>query len=346
MPDTNHLPVGLGSTTLAEGAESTTAERLEQAGLALGELVKSVGNAVAATQRQMNETCAATANALATTMVDIVAVRHKEYEDDGSLSDTGNLSHKMPLPLVNFVDPVNYEMTRVHLQGLFYASDFRSASASSVDTSSAAGSGHLYLGGVFSSPALSGGLSSVAAAAQTGTGADYAYGSQSTTSSQTGTASQQQYDYGTIRMNAEMTPRTDIGVPKPNHVIRGPSVLLVAQNVRQVPTTVTPDAPLQERSSIIHLTFRRRPTAAKPEGELIPGAGFTIEASGLTWEYCDAAGTVDESETSALRTTHEETGDLYFVVRRRFEPGADTAPRSFVVTARRGLLQTSIAVSL
>lgn len=338
MPDTQTSQAALESA----GPGNNVGDKIDSAGMALGDLVKHVGMSVAATQRKLNESCAVTANALATTTVDIVAVRHTDFNDDGTYAETSG-DILMPLPLVNFVDPVNYEMTQVHLQGVFQATELRTGTTSSSDSSRSYGGASVHLGGFFSQPSLSGGLNAAASQVQNGSGTGY--GSVSTTSTQYGTASQQVTEFGQVRMNAEMTPRNDIGVPKPRHIIRGPSLILVPQGVATTPPAPTAEHPLEERRVLVKVTYLRRPTEDKPAGEAIKDASFTVETGGLDWSYCNDHGVVDDTETSTLTKTNT-SGELYFVVRRRFTPGEDVTPRSIAVSARIGMVSATVPVTL
>lgn len=338
MPDTQSAVVQMETA----GPGSNVGNKIDAAGMALGDLVKHVGMSVAATQQALNASCAATANALASTTVDIIAVRHTDYKDDGSYDETsGNIM--MPLPLVNFVDPVNYEMTQVHLQGVFYASEIRTGSTSSTESSRYAGGASLHLGGFLSQPGVQNGLNAVTGQAVNGSGAGW--GSQSSTATQSGAASRQETEFGQVRMSAEMTPRNDIGVPKPRHIIRGPSLMLVPQGIATVPAAPTPEHPLEERRTIVKVSYRRRPTETARNGAGIKDASFVVEAGGLDWAYCSQAGVVDESSTSTYTRTNAD-GELFFVVRRRFTPGEDITPRAFSVSARIGLVNSTVPVML
>jgi hypothetical protein len=345
MADNQNLPVGAATTALAGGVDGGVGDTTQAAGMALGDLVRQVGIAAAETQRRLNATCAATSTALAETMVDIVAVRHKEFNDDGTVRETGNIT--MPLPLVNFVDPVNYQMERMHLQGVFYASEFRAEGGTSSGGTTSAGNANLFLGAPFGGQTLSGGLGAVSGAAAGGATNGSVSGSTASTGTQTSTSTQQDYEYGQVRMSTEMLPRTDIGVPMPIHVIRGPSLSLVPQGVTvtEVAATETTPARVAARASIVQVTYRRWPTATHPSGQPIAGASFTVEAGGLQWNYCTSTGTVDETAAATVRQTAAD-GTLYFVVRRAIAPGEDPTPRNFAVTARIGIVASTVPVAL
>jgi hypothetical protein len=340
MADTTNLPVGMQTGTLSvNGPGTDVAGTLDGAGMALGDLVKQVGMAVAETQRRLNDSCAETANTLAGTLVDVVAVRHTHYNDNGTYASGGNINSR--LPLANFMDPVNYHLADVRLQGMFYASEIKSASTTSTDTSRYSSSTSIHLGGFMSQPGLAAGVGAAADAARNGTGSGYA--SQYETGTQTGTASASEYQYGQVRMNAEMVPRNDIGVPKPRHVVRGPTLLLLPRGVATRPAVVAPEAPLQERSTVVRVSYRRRPTETAKEGSGIKDASFVVETGGLEWSFCDEDGVKNET---VEYTRTDASGDLYFVVRRGFAPGADTAPRAWTLTARIGLVNASVSIML
>jgi hypothetical protein len=340
MPEFSNLPVGLESGTLSvTGPGTDVASTLDGAGMALGDLVRQVGMAVAETQRRLNENCAETANTLATTMVDVVAVRHTQYNNDGSYRAGGNINSRMPL--INYVELVNYEVSDLRLQGQFYASEIKSASTTSTDNTRYASSTSVHLGGWFQQPGVANGVNAAATAAQTGSGTGYA--SQSHVGTMTGSASSSEYQAGQVRMNAELTPRDDLGVPKPRHVVRGPSLLLLPRGINTFPATVTEQAPLQWRSCVVRVSYLRRPTEGQQVGTGIKDASFVVETSGLEWNFCQEDGTVDETPAS---TKTNAAGDLFFVVRRTFRPGDDTAPRAFTLTARIGLVNASVAVML
>ncbi|HMC17449.1 MAG TPA: hypothetical protein VKI18_17570, partial [Albitalea sp.] len=120
------LPFGAGTTTLALTGTADVADELSRAGMSFGKLVETTGRAVAETQLKLNETGAAMASTLATTLVDVIAVQESIYDDDGNLDDSHTFTRK--LPLINFIDPVFYEWSAVRLQGQFSASELVASS--------------------------------------------------------------------------------------------------------------------------------------------------------------------------------------------------------------------------
>ena len=129
------MPDLLPPLARALAEDANVSDELRGAGIAFGTLVERTGAAVAATQLQLDTSSAATASALAATLVNVIAVREQVFRDDGTLDHVTN--HVRPLPLISFIDPVFYQWTSVRLQGEFYAREF---AASSETTSAYSGS--------------------------------------------------------------------------------------------------------------------------------------------------------------------------------------------------------------
>ena len=77
------FPVGAGTAPL-DIPNSDVSDELVNAGSAFGDLISGVGQAVANTQRKLNDTAVTTTTALAETTVDVLAVQETVYDDDGS----------------------------------------------------------------------------------------------------------------------------------------------------------------------------------------------------------------------------------------------------------------------
>ena len=109
-------------------ANTDVSGQLNTAGMAFGDLVRLTGQAVANTQQELNKTAADTTSALATTLVDVIAVQEVEYDDTGTV--TGAQTFTQKLPLIDVVDPVLYQWSQVRLQGRFTASQFATTQSS------------------------------------------------------------------------------------------------------------------------------------------------------------------------------------------------------------------------
>ena len=109
-------------------ANTDVSGQLNTAGMAFGDLVRLTGQAVANTQQELNKTAADSTSALATTLVDVIAVQEVEYDDAGTV--TGAQTFTQKLPLIDVVDPVLYQWSQVRLQGRFTASQFATTQSS------------------------------------------------------------------------------------------------------------------------------------------------------------------------------------------------------------------------
>lgn len=283
-------------------ADANVADELVSSGIAFGTLVERTGSAIAATQRQLDISGAATATALAATQVNVIAVSERVFRDDGTLDHVTN--HVRPLPLISFIDPVFYQWTSVRLQGSFFAREF---AASSEQTTSTFSQDSGFFGA---------GISMVI-----GPGA-FTSGSSSSSSTRTSEVATD-VSLGRIRASALLEPRDDVGIPKPNQVIRGPRLTLIQGSV----TDVTASGVLTARTMSLLVQLNRR------DGTAIAGKALSIESSGVSWQHA-GGGVTDAS------------GQLEITLRREFlDEDADTTPADFIVTARIGLVSNSVTVT-
>lgn len=262
MPtNTPSLPVGLGTRPLASPGDAYTGDELERAGLAFGDLVQGVGQAVAATQQELNETGAALATTLAETVVDVIAVQELQYDDNGELVSP-TTSHTRPLPLISFIDPVFYQWRYVRLQGQFFASEFAGATeSSSSSTTTSSNYGQTGLGYIL--------------------GVGYNANTSRSSSSTTNTDSTSDMSFGSVRMNAMLEPRTDVKVPPPRQSFVGPSITVLSGEIAdEIDSGV-----VTARTMNVTLELRRRSGAA------IAGKALSVETSGVPWEFVNAGTT-------------------------------------------------------
>lgn len=316
--------LGIAGSAMATGTsrgEPEVTGELRGAGIAFGDLIRATGEAVANTQRQLNDTSAATATALAQNKVDVIAVQEKIFDDAGTLTEVQ--THTRKLPLVNFIDPVFYEWSSVRLQGTFYAREFTSESGSS--SSSSASSTTSGGGGGFSIEF--GGISKGIAAAALGklaggSGSSSSDPSSSGSSSQSASASSD-ISMGTMRLNALLRPRRDVGVPRPNQAIQGPRLAVIEGAIVDVA------GPPHVRTLNVLIEYRRR------DGSPIEGKAISIDTHGVPWTFVDAA----QVET-------DEEGRVEIQLRREFlDPDAVTTPIDVVVETHIGMVSNSTTVT-
>lgn len=283
---------------------------LNQAGMAFGTLIDRVGNAVAETQNKLNDTGARTATALATTAVDVIAARETNYDDNGNI--TGDTTFTQSLPLINFIDPVFYQWTAVRVQGTFFAQKI-AAETTDDATVSTGNSSH-----------AQGGLLLIV-------GGGHSDGSSTSTTTSLDTTASDETSIGAMRLNAILSPRKDIGVPKPRQLIQGPSLAILPGEIKDE----GPEGAPTGRSLAVTIEYR------KVTGEAIQGQPLGIETDGVAWSYADPN----------VKNT-DENGHLAIVLTRNFvaptgdaPPPPPPGPSSFVVTARRGLVSNSTTVA-
>ena len=310
MADMN-LPAGLLGGVLGTLPTSDVSDEGKAAGLAFGELIRKTGEAVAETQKLLNHTSAQSATALATTLVDVVAVEEKTYNDSGVL--TTSTAHTMQLPLVNFIDPTFYRWSQVRLQGEFVAREFTGQSDTGTDTASSSSNVGIKLGGLF--------------------GFGYASGSGSyasaNTSTDTKTTDTEDSSYGRIRAAAQLNPRPDVVVPRPNQVIQGPRLSVLPADIHDIAGA---DGKITGRVINVLFSYNRA------SGEPIVGKTLAIDAQGLAWDY-----------TIPAKKTTDENGMVQITIHRDIPldgegQQGDTSVKEFVVTARIGIVSNSTTI--
>lgn len=321
-----------GPSSILPGAANVTPE-LEEAGKSFGNLLLVTGNAVAESQRRLNQASAKNAMALSTTKVEVIAVRETTYGDDGTIEDSTEIVQK--LPLVNFMDPVFYEWPDVHLQGVFMADEITSGqqSASQVKTASGVDTG-ARLGIKFGPLSLA--------------GYERRAGTSSAVQGTTMTAQATTSDYacGNIRLNARLVPKTDVGVPKPRQIVRGPKL-----NFVHLDPDDNPKPPALPQTRTVDVTIRyTQHDGSTPIGgpDEATGKLVSIESDGLTWKYLDNA---NKGNGDIHRT--DKAGEVKIQLIRTFVDNtddpenpilADRSPIDVMVTARVGMVRNTTVV--
>jgi len=285
-------PVGAGTASL-DIPNSDVSDELARAGTAFGDLISAVGQAVASTQRKLNDTAVATTTALAETTVDVLAVQETVYDDDGNIDES--VSHEQRLPLITFIDPVLYQWSQVRVQGNFVANELSAGSTSSSST---------FHGDDSSSQ---GGLLVIF-----GGGATTVHGN--TTSTNSSSTITRDSSVGQVRMYSELVPRHDIGVPKPRQAVQGPRLAIFAGAITDIPAAG--GNPAQRTMEVTIEYFRRDSTPI--QGKLI-----SVESSGVPFEYDGGINTTDADGkvTILLRRTFidatADTSPAEFIVSAR-----------------------------
>jgi hypothetical protein len=300
------LPAGIDTGALAVTPGTTDVSgQLSTAGLAFGDLVKLVGQAVADTQQKLNQTAAASTSALAQTLVDMIAVQEVDFDDSGQV--TGSKTFTQKLPLINFVDPVLYQWTSVNLQGRFAASQFaRADSLSATSGSITDESGQAGFGIIF--------------------GLGYNNFQYDNSQVDVSTASSVESSVGLMRMTAVLEPRHDIGVPLPRTAIQGPTLDIAAGPIVEHPASGGTPATRTMDATITML----RPDATPVEDALI-----SVSTDGVPWTFTTAGSTTTDVNGQLGIT----------LTRTFLDPTADTSPVPVVVSARIGIVSASATLT-
>lgn len=260
----DNLPVGYETSALAV-QETDISDELGQSGAALGTLIQKTGLSVADTQNRLNTSSADSASALAQTVVDVIAVEEKVYDDSGNLDSIN--THTRKLPLINFIDPAFYQWSKVRVQGQYYAREFASAQSSGTySIKQKSGSGHsgflVLLGGGYN------------------TGTTKATGTERNRSSTADTA------VGRMRMNVLLEPRDDVTVPKPRQVVQGPRISMIHGEIADEKT----DSVITGRTMSVLIQYNKR------DGTPIEGKSISIETNGVPWSYAGDEQTNDQGQ--------------------------------------------------
>jgi len=325
MSTTMNDLIGLGDTGLAAVESTNTGAGMAGAGASFGELIKGVGNAVAATQLQLTENSADTTSKLAETLVDVIAVQETIIDNAGNI--TASKSHMQKLPLLNFIDPVFYQYPQVKVEGHFVIDSF------AVDTSSSAKVSGSSFGGGFSfsqKPTLFGTKSSASGSA------GFASGSSST---DLATSSKQATAVGRMRLYSQLAPQPGLGVPKPVQVVIGPSLAILEGPTHED----VDDAGNATRTMSLLIQLRDK------DGQPIKKKPLSIDADGAMWDYA----TPDDATKIITGDTGQDAGNLSIVLTRTFPVSADPAApppdksaKPVTVNVRLGLVAAGVTISL
>jgi hypothetical protein len=161
-----------------------------------------------------------TAKSLSDTQIEVIAVFQQVMDDDGTITDGVPLTQK--LPLINYLMPTAYQFSRVFLEADMNVAEFNAASgfniqgsSTSVNAKASAGFG---IGGFGASGSAS-------------------FGSNSFQTS-VNSSSSQDIAVGKMHLEATLEPRSDIELPKPVIVQKGPQLRLSVTSVQDQTTAV------------------------------------------------------------------------------------------------------------
>ncbi len=200
--------IKLNGTIRAQGVtvpEADVTDEIAKGGPAFGTFLKSVGLAVAESQKALDDDLIATAHALSDQQIEVIAVFEQQLQDSDGLMAAG-VTHVQKLPLVNYLMPTAYNFSRVFLQADMKVQEFNAANGFNIKGSSTS---------VSASAKASYGLGGFGASG----GASFGY----STFNRSGEVSvAQDSAAGSIHMEATLEPRADIQLPRPFVLQKGP----------------------------------------------------------------------------------------------------------------------------
>lgn len=302
--------VSVGSLpAMFEAKDANVTDEVARAGVSFGNIILATGKAVAETQKKLDATGAATATAMSNTLVDVIAVVEKVYDDEGNLTD--GVTHVQHLPLITFMNPTLHKVSALRLQCQFYASEFAtSSSATNINATFDHSVGINFVGvrGKFAGQL---------------------------NASQVNTNSSDDLTYASARMNLLLEPRDDIGVPKPTQIIKGPHLAVIQGAKQETHENSDPTKRIISRTMEVLIEYRRR------NGDPIPDKALSIDAPGIVWEY---AGTNATDPNGHVVT--DTDGHIMIQLRRDFpDEEMDTAEKDFVLTTYKGILRNAATIS-
>ena len=298
---------GLGMRLAADEAPVTASpaeitDEMEKGGPAIGSFLKAVGLAVAETQTALDDTLVKTAEALSRTNIKVIAVFEQKLDDDGNMTRGNAIIQE--LPLINYLMPTGYAFSQVHLTADMDVSEFNAANGLNIKKSSfSAGVNANVSYGLLSGWGGSGGMH-----------VDYSNQNLSV-----GTSSAQDKAAGKLHMEATLEPRTDIQLPKPFIVQRGPRLRLMIAEIKDVTEPADGDTPAKVIGREATLTAELTDDAGQPL------TGKTLQVS------CDQP-TLSYTASGATGTADPNKGKLQVKVTRQ---GAAYDPKTSITANLR-----------
>lgn len=192
----------------ADATDSDITDEMTAGGPAFGAFVKSVGLAVAEAQKELDKSLVATAKELSDTQIDVIAIFEQVINDEGEMTQ-GNVI-KQKLPLINYLMPTAYQWSRVYLEADMTVSEFNSANGFNIKKTKV---------GIDASAGFEFGLGGIGVSGSNTNSFDYSNVNTSTATSVDKAA-------GSMHMEATLEPRSDIQLPRPFVLQKGPKLQL------------------------------------------------------------------------------------------------------------------------
>lgn len=307
---------GTARAQVVTAGESDVTDEIAKGGPAFGAFLLKVGEAVAESQKKLDETLVTTAKALSETTIDVIAVFEQQLKDSDGQMDKGNIQIQK-LPLVNYLMPTAYNFSRVYLQADMKVSEFNGANGFNIKGSSntfsaSAKASYGLIGGFGASGGMSFGHASYQNAGEVSVSQDSAVGS--------------------IHMEATLEPRTNIELPRPFILQKGPKVQVRIDSSADLMGTAPSGggaAPKIGRQLVIKATLR------KTDGTPHSAQQLQVSISDPQFNRDAVAATDANGETS-------------ITIKNEWGTGATSEParKQATVSVSFGLASQTIGISL
>lgn len=317
--------VGLGTQTQGAevvtpvtSAEANVTNEIADAGPAFGTFLRSIGMAVADTQKALDLSMVQTAEALSKQSVKIAAVFEQVVDDKGDLGESK--VHMQDVPLITLVTPNALTFTQVHVTADMEVEEFTNAKGLQIkknhtDFNLNAKARYSMFGGFGASGGTNLNVTSDGEQQHTSDASDKAAGK--------------------LHMEATIEPR-EIPIPQPFVVQKGPRLRLVPGQRRDLKADRTTAATEPADIKVRELTL----TAYLVKADGAPLAG-TLQVT------CDGAFpfTVETTNPKA-NTTAEDTGILTIKVARTGLTPETLGLQNTTIRASMGLVTASADIAL
>ena len=305
------------TVTPVTSAEANVTNEIADAGPAFGTFLRSIGMAVADTQKALDLSMVQTAEALSKQSVKIAAVFEQVVDDDGQLGDSQ--VHMADVPLITLVTPNALSFTQVHVTADMEVEEFTNAKGLKIkknhtDFNLNARAKYSMFGGFGASGGTNLNVTSDGHEENTSDASDKAAGK--------------------LHMEATIEPR-EIPIPQPFVVQKGPRLRLVPGERRDLkadgtPATTPADVKMRELTITAYLV--------KADGAPLAG---TLQVT------CDAAFPFTVATTnSKANTTAEDTGILTIKVTRTGLTPETLGLQNTTVRASMGLVTASTDIAI
>ena len=304
--DLGLMPTGHGM--LAQAGEADVGDELLGLAPAFGDVLESVGMAVAESQAALDKGLVETAKKLSETKVKVVTEVIQNLDDDGlpNIEDTEIVTNEVAL--INYITPTVHEWKNVSLAMDFSVGELSAERGVTFEQKQSSfgvsGGGRWGFGGWFN---VGGGYSKTSTEVESEYEADWARGQ--------------------VRVDAMLAPREVEGFPVPAEVTIGPQIYLAFGSINE---TVADDV-VTERSVDVLVKVLKDSGAANPDAPIEIDSPYPVS-------FETTGGFTDNTTNSK--------GEVKFTVKRELTNSFFSRSRQVTLTARLGNIKKDFKVTL